>query len=310
VNERTAIELPRHVRNYVRSVFRLVNRRVARRICQFPTGHEEALDMTLIEAISEHGQETLLDDGWIIRIETHFLGGMRHWNGWEVADIGVLAIFRRSGRVEKVKAALLQSKRLYPDEQCQDEADLSDYSIGFARLYADMGSRSPILSPRTFNFSETSRYRTLEIGNTQFKAIQQFTQSHRIPVEYLLYNPAILPWKTILPTSRFNKLSATFPVACRVVPFRALKAALDSSPNGYNPTYFDLATRLGAPFIFERSLAGWRLEAFVADELLRCREGYASVQASDDEFVAIFNRRSGPIAAAFAITIDAPSGPE
>jgi hypothetical protein len=65
-----------------------------------------------------------LTSGWTVRIATHYLGGGRHygeWNGWErrweVADIGVLVMFREAGKLRRTKVALLQSKRLYPDEQ-------------------------------------------------------------------------------------------------------------------------------------------------------------------------------------------------
>ena len=31
---------------------------------------------------------------WSVRIDTHFLGGRRHFRSWEIADIGVLVYLR------------------------------------------------------------------------------------------------------------------------------------------------------------------------------------------------------------------------
>lgn len=42
--------------------------------------------------------------------------------------------------------------------------------------------------------------------------------------------------------------------------------------------------------------------------MLRCHEGFLAEKQTDDELRALFLRRAGPIAAAFAITIDAPPG--
>jgi hypothetical protein len=51
--------------------------------------------------------------------------------------------------------------------------------------------------------------------------------------------------------------------------------------------------------------SGWRLEYFMADLVMKCRQGRAfeSMQQEDDIF-ALFNRRSGPIAAAISVTIE------
>lgn len=39
---------------------------------------------------------------------------MRHFYGWEIADIGLLLFAKKAGAVVSKKVALLQSKRLYP----------------------------------------------------------------------------------------------------------------------------------------------------------------------------------------------------
>ena len=69
-----------------------------------------------------------------MNLDTHFLGG-RYWGHWEVADIGILVVFRRKGQMLGTKIALIQSKRLYPDE-IENAVDMHpmDYETGFRRL--------------------------------------------------------------------------------------------------------------------------------------------------------------------------------
>src|SRR5438445_13735574 len=107
-----ALKIPDHVRAHVRDVFGAANSRVATKICRIPTTHEESLDMSLIEELSLHAAPVRLDGNWIVRIDTHFLGGGRHFYQWEVADIGIIVMFRSNGRLVRTKLALLQSKRL------------------------------------------------------------------------------------------------------------------------------------------------------------------------------------------------------
>jgi len=52
------------------------------------------------------------------------------------------------------------------------------------------------------------------------------------------------------------------------------------------------------------SAIGWRLERFVADEVLRCREGQIFQDLADRNLQDLLYGRAAPIAAAIAITID------
>lgn len=54
------------------------------------------------------------------------------------------------------------------------------------------------------------------------------------------------------------------------------------------------------------NLPGWRLEEFIADLVIQCRAGYIAKSRQDGGLDYIFSRRGAPIAAAFAITIEAP----
>ncbi len=66
--------------------------------------------------------------------------------------------------------------------------------------------------------------------------------------------------------------------------------------------------RVQAILTLRRRFAGLRnpLEHFVVDLLLECETGYIATSPSDGGLDYIFNRRTGPISAALAVTIDAP----
>jgi hypothetical protein len=82
------------------------------------------------------------------------------------------------------------------------------------------------------------------------------------------------------------------------VPFSALHDRL--TKRGQSPLLSDVNEVDGLP------RHGWRLEDFICDELLGCREGDEFGSINDANMQMLFNRRSGPIAAAVAISIEAP----
>jgi hypothetical protein len=90
------------------------------------------------------------------------------------------------------------------------------------------------------------------------------------------------------------------------VPAQQLRTALDGQPEGHSPAYGELQRELAAPFTLAQHQAGWRLEHFMVDLLLNCETGYIASSPSDRGLNYIFNRRTGPISAAIALTIDAP----
>ena len=69
------ILLPSDVVDFLRRVLRAANLRVARTISRMPSVHETSLDHSLIEAISHYAVPIRLRSGWVVRLETHFLGG-------------------------------------------------------------------------------------------------------------------------------------------------------------------------------------------------------------------------------------------
>jgi hypothetical protein len=89
-----AAAIPSPARNWLRLVFRDVNNKLSLRVSTIPTAHEPTLDMAFIDALNGRAYPASVPGGWTIRLDTHYLGGLRHWHRWEIADLGVLIMFR------------------------------------------------------------------------------------------------------------------------------------------------------------------------------------------------------------------------
>jgi hypothetical protein len=288
------VKVPDDVTAWIRGVFRTCNARTASSLMRMPTTHEETLDAAFVGAAAEFAAPVRFQSEWIVRIDTHFLGGRRHFYNWEIADIGVLIVFRRGGKVVRSKVVLLQSKRLYPDEEEYDEKERIDYEIGFARLFRGDARFEAVSAPRVFAFQETSRYQALKVGDDQFSAIEQYESSHGIPVHYLLYHPGVVPFSTEIPRLPANPPTDTIEVASR--------------PPGYSPQFSDVKAIELSPPAPTSTRPGWLVEEFIADLALQCKVGHVAEKENDPGLVRVFSRRSGPISAAIAITFDAPPG--
>lgn len=301
-----ASQLPNDVLRYVSQVFRHCNRRIGTKIAAVPNVAEPSLDMTFVEHLTQYSSPVVMSSDWIVRIDTHYLGGLRHFYRWEIADIGILIFFRRAGRVVRRKVALLQSKRLYPKNSDVNEETAADYRIGFARLATD-DSVAPLGLRRQFNFDEDSRYSALKVDDEQYSAIQEYEDSKNIPVYYLFYNPWHIPSTYTLPLMAPPALKGAGNGGCRVVPSRILAHALSGQPPGFSPRLFDVSGVLpgGA-----RHHYGWKLEHFVAQLLLRCKEGRVFAGSQDEDIQSLFFRRSGPIAAAISVSVEMPESAE
>jgi hypothetical protein len=304
------LSIPQAVVNWVRGVFAEVNHRTSVKLSRNANVWETSLDMTVIEQLSQFSAPFKFPSNWIVRIETHYLGGGRYWGRWEVADLGILIVFRRSSQVLATKVALLQSKRLYADEIENAAEDIElDYAIGFGRLLESDSEYRSVVKPRTFHFSSQSRYRALEYSGDQYKAILKYTQDTSIQVHYLLYNPLTLPWTVVVPVINGSTPKSTEEtVCCRAIGAGVLDTKLRAASvaAGDNPSFAQIC---GAD-PHRPDLDNWRLETFVADLVLGCKEGYLAGKTpfEDEGLFRVFNRRSGPISAAISVTIDAPEG--
>lgn len=307
------VPIPADVLSWLRDQFSSCNERVSAVLNQVPTTHETALDMAFIQHFAGVAAPVQFPSGWVVELSTHFLGGGRHFAElpelpprWEIADIGFLVLFRQGGRLIRSKVALLQSKRLYSDEQEWDEDNPLDYMIGFRRLYRPDEEWSGVVGPRRFAFTEQSQYKALVKGVQQYNGIAQYEAQREIPVYYLLYHPWQIPHNVVFPLTASSQVTGTCDVGCRVVPSSDVRTVMADRPDGSSPSYEDLRRLLPEPFTRDEHESGWRLEHFVVDLLLDCQAGYIAESPNDNGLNYLFNRRSGPISAAVALTIDAP----
>jgi hypothetical protein len=307
---RDSMNIPPAIVDWFREVFAAANRRLSEKWLNVPNIPETSLDTTLVEHLSGYAAPHRFPSNWVIRFDTHYIGGLRHfYDRWEIADIGVLIFFQQSGRLVRRKVALLQSKRLYPATGEVEVLERYDYMIGMARL----GDRDPnapsMLATRRFGFDEVCRYGALVSGDKQHRAIAAHIDQHKIPVFYLLYNPPLVPLIIELPLLSDAVQQDDPTLGARVIPVAPMFAVLEAASAGYKPSLADTRDLLvghpNGPDSF-----GWRLEHFMADLLLGCREGRRFGNTDRGALEALFYRRSGPISATIAITIEVPDDVE
>lgn len=292
-------EVPEDAIDWVREVFRDCNARISRKICRVPNCPEPSLDTTFIEHISQFSSPRVLESGWTIRIDTHFLGGLRHfYNKWEIGDIGILMHFRHQGKTIRSKAATLQSKRLYPKGRQVSEDLMIDYEMGFGRLHDPEDVKIPLFEATEFEFNSDCRYGALSAHSEQYEAISKYTKTSKVPVFYQFYNPLVLPFKQLIPLQS-DTCEQSLEFGTRILPASDVHSILGPKDKNFSPTIADMGGTKGG--------FGWSLEHFVADLMLRCKEGYIYEDFQDESIFNLFNRRSGAIAAAFAVVIEQPS---
>jgi hypothetical protein len=234
-------------------------------------------------------------------MDVHFLGGLRHHFNWEIADIGVLLFIRRGGKIERSKVALLQSKRLYPITGVVEEEGKVDYEVGFARLADPEALARSIAVEAEFNFSSECRYGALMAASDQVKAITDYEKKSKLRVYYQFYNPYGLPFVQRVPVSATDAGAKEVSVGVRIAPAGLVHEFLARQSKGYRPKFADLA-----PLVGGNGSGGWALEHFIAGLFVTCQEGSLFGSVADAQIQNLFYRRSGPIAAAIAIVIEAP----
>lgn len=297
------IPIPDDVKEYINSVFKDCNDRISGKLTANPNSWETSLDMTFIESLTNYSETVRLSSNWLVRIDTHYLGGMRHWNNWEVADIGILVFFRKGGKTIKSKVALFQSKRLYPNEIELSEDTMENYNLGFSRLFPEDQQFEKLLRSRTFSFDESSKYKAFKLGNEQCNAISNYENERGIPIHYLLYNTNTIPYKIDIPITTKRNVASN-EVGCRIIPSKAIYNLFKEEKLGTIPSYGDFKFLLNDPFDNDIHTSGWRLEYFISELFINCEQGYIIRNRSEINIENLFYRRSGPIAAAFSITFD------
>jgi len=297
--------LPEDVIDAARAAFSDANDRVSQLLMRQPAMHEEGLDFHLVSKLDEFGAQ-ILKSGSALVIETHWLGGRRHWGRWEISDIAVVIAVRVHGGLVARKVALLQTKRLYSKEIAVENIDRSDYDIGIGRLIDRTDRMIPLFKQRRFSFTNECVYGAMSSGSKQVQRIDDYVGERGIPVYYALYNPPSLPSSGLHPeTGGINPLEDNV-VGCRVLKREEVNEILADMPVGATPSFAAMANPKRKSRFDPFAVHGWRLETFVADEVMRCREGRLFEDAQDEILASLLYRRSAPITAAIVMTIDLP----
>jgi len=299
-------EIPEVVIDYVRGVFAVANDKVTRTMSIHPSMHEESLDHILVMELSSTPPAFFARDQVGVSLESHWLGGRHMFDRWEIADIAFFVILRRAGHLMARKVALLQTKRLYSKEIPVAPIEPFDYRVGIGRLVDRTEPQVPMGSQRRFRFGGQCVYAAMTGGDEQVQRIDRYEESRGIPVYYGFYNPLAIPFDADYPASDGCPPAASNDVGMRVLTARTVHSALASLDPGRAPTFDGLATAQLDPNDAE-STHGWRIEKFVADEVLRCRQGRRFDSVTDEKLSDLLYRRSAPIAAAITITIDVGS---
>lgn len=298
------INFPEDVREFIISHFRRCNQQLSNDLSVFPGIHEESLDMNFIAYFARIQGPITFPSDWIVRIDAHFIGGGRHIGTWEVADIGLMIVFRRRGKVIRSKMAFLQSKRLYADPlQYQEEDPYMRFGLG--RLIVSEEEHTDIILNRVLAFDEGSKYQAFKKGNTQQEAMDSFQGRFGMRMYYLFYNPLRIPHRIKMPLETYPDLGEN-EVGCRVIPKDHVDEAIVKRKKGHVPSYADLKYLLSAGYQGDEHTAGWRLEHFVGNLMLDCKEGLIDDSPNFEHMLELMNQKSRPMSSALSITFDMP----
>ena len=259
--------------------------------------------MNFISYFSRHQTPVLLPCNWVIRIDAHFIGGGKHFQTWEVADIGLMIVFRRRGRVVKSKLALLQSKKLYADSLKYSEESKYYRRFGLGRLLVPDEDHLELIKNKLLVFKENSKYKAFKKESEQQNAMSHFERRWDTKMYYLFYNPAVIPHSVKMPMEE-NPPIPENAIGCRVIPKDQLESALNCKMSGYTPSYKDLRDGLPTELSGQDFTAGWRLENFVSDLMVECKEGLVDDSANFESLLILMNQKSLPMSCALSITFD------
>ncbi len=296
--------IPDAVIDYIRDVFGAANEKVSRAMSAHPSMHEETLDHILVMELTAAPPAFFAREQVGLSLESHWLGGRWMYGRWEIADIAIFVLLRHRGSLIARKVALLQTKRLYSKEIPVAPVDESDYRIGIGRLADRTDRLLPISTQRVFGFDFSSAYQATGAGHRQIDHIDEYFKLRGIPIYYGFYNPVALPFQTAYPTSGGRLPEGGNEVGCRIVPAVHVHAVMRGLIEGRSPSVSDIEAESPFDSSDPTSTLGWRLERFVADEVLKCRQGRLFEDLADENLRALLYQRSAPIAAAITITID------
>ncbi len=278
------------------------NRRISFQLSTFPNAHEEALDLIFISHFASMQGAIRFGSHWTVRIDAHYIGGGRHYQTWEVADIGLMAIFRRGGKIERSKLTFLQSKKLYASPLKLQEFD-PYHRMGMGRLLVTEEEHSEVVQPKLLKYSESSRYKAMQLGSEQQNAMHEFSTRYGIGIHYLLYNPCVLPWQIKTPVEQLPSIAENT-VGARIVPKQLVDNMLGSNKSGYSPSYADIGKEFAKAFTESPDTGGWRMEGFVCDHFITGTVGLVDDSPNFQTMTRLLSQKTSPISSALSITFD------
>lgn len=295
------IEIPRDVKDFMNELVRDCNFNVSYDLSTFPFTHEESLDNKLISQFISKGPRKFGSD-WTVRFDAHYIGGGRHFRTFEVADLGLMVIFRKKGKIIRSKLAFLQSKKLYANTLKLRAFD-PYYRQGMGRLLVTDEEHAEFMQSKLLKYTDNSKYQALTIGSEQEDVMRSFSDRFDVKVYYLFYNPCTIPWEIQSPVETLPEIPEN-QIGIRVIPKLALDRALSTYEHKYSPTYGDIKYQLEGVFYDKQHEAGWRLEYFINELFIGCREGLIDDSPNFETLISLLNQKSSPISSALSITFD------
>lgn len=296
------IEIPDDVTAHVKKIFASCNDSVTADLSTFPAIHEENLDSNLVAHFNRNQVPVKLPSDWIVRIDAHFIGGGRHFGTWEVADIGLMMVFRSKGKVFRSKLAFLQSKKLYANTLIYREDHPYVRRFGLGRMIVTDEEHKELVEDKLLAFKNSSRYKAFKKNSEQQETMGHFERRWEMGLHYLFYNPCVIPWAVKMPAESPIDIPSN-EIGCRVVKKIDLDTALSAFGENYSPSYTDLKINIESKSEIDTD-AGWRMEEFVADLMLQCKEGIIDDSPNYESLSVLMNQKRSPISSAISITFD------
>lgn len=295
------IKLPNDVMQYLQTRLSECNFNVSSNLSVFPFTHEEALDHKLIGEFIGKGPRHF-GSGWTVRFDAHYIGGGRHFRTFEVADLGLMVIFRKKGKIIRSKLAFIQSKKLYANTVQFKEFD-PYYRQGMGRLLVTEQEHLELVKPQTLKYTEASKYKALKTGSEQEDVMRHFSDRFDVKLYYLFYNPCTIPWQIKSPVEELPEIVSN-EIGCRVVPKPELDKALKTFDKDHSPSFGDIKYQLNVMEFDKEHDAGWKLEYFINDLFIGCKEGLIDDSPNFETLAALLSQKSSPISSALSITFD------
>ena len=291
--------IPKDAIEHFRNAFAEANRVATERVVNVPNIRETALDDALVNALIPFSPPKRLRSGAVVEMDVHNIGGLRRLYKWETADIAILVFIYRGRQIISQKIGMLQTKRLYPQNNDVLDDDPEGFRYGM-NAFLSRDSRSPlVILNRKYVFDESCVYGALKASSDQVATINDLNSQFGEAVFYMFYNPSTIPVSIQYPIRSMRQIKSV-KLGCRVFLSNEVHAVLNGLERGRTPTLKMISKG--------ETTSNWRLENWVADLLLQCKVGERFDESRQDQVSRLLERRSGPIGAAIAVSIALPDG--